>query len=178
LVVCSPKPLDTFKGLALVTIQDGKICSLREDLRYDRVLKFSYGEVFSFAKHLTMHILQESKRRSLSPHSFSTFFFPRWLSNSSMTYNRLWTCSLLQITAISGHIFGAPQSPLFCSWKAYWSLIGHASTHVFSWIWACSCQPKHKVFFWLLLKDHPKISCLFLFYIYFSYLVITHLSKL
>jgi hypothetical protein len=108
-VVCSPKPLDTFKGLALVTIQDGKICSLREDLRYDRVLKFSYGEVFSFAKHLTMHILQESKRRSLSPHSFSTFFFPRWLSNSSMTYNRLWTSSLLQITAISGHIFGAPH---------------------------------------------------------------------
>ena len=42
------------KGLALVTIQDGKSCSLWEDLRYDRVLKFSYPELFSFSKHLTI----------------------------------------------------------------------------------------------------------------------------
>ena len=30
----------------------------------------------------------------------------------------------------------------------------HPVVHpVFNWIWASPCQPKHKVFFWLLLKD-------------------------
>jgi hypothetical protein len=24
---------------------------------------------------------------------------------------------------------------------------------VYKWLWECFCQPKHKVFFWLLLKD-------------------------
>ena len=38
--------------------------------------------------------------------------------------------------------------------KSYKHLSGHMNVHpVFSWLWACSCQSKHKVFFWLLLKD-------------------------
>jgi hypothetical protein len=42
----------------------------------------------------------------------------------------------------------------FSSSKAYKILIGHSQHHPsVQWIWNCSCQPKHKVFFWLLLKD-------------------------
>lgn len=38
--------------------------------------------------------------------------------------------------------------------KAYKQLSGQTNIHpAFRWLWACSCQPKHKVFFWLLLKD-------------------------
>lgn len=38
--------------------------------------------------------------------------------------------------------------------KTYKHLSGHQNIHpAFKWIWACSCQSKHKVFFWLLLKD-------------------------
>ena len=38
--------------------------------------------------------------------------------------------------------------------KTYRHLSGHQVVHpVFKWLWACSCQSKHKVFFWLLLKD-------------------------
>lgn len=45
-------------------------------------------------------------------------------------------------------------SSLFSCNKAYKSLIGHADTpRIFSWLCKCSCQPKHKFFFWLLLKD-------------------------
>ena len=42
----------------------------------------------------------------------------------------------------------------YSSIKAYKVLIGHKQTlpH-FSWIWKSSCQPKHKVFFWMLLHD-------------------------
>jgi hypothetical protein len=32
--------------------------------------------------------------------------------------------------------------------------MGNQWTHpIFSWLWKSKCQPKHKVFFWLLLKD-------------------------
>lgn len=37
---------------------------------------------------------------------------------------------------------------------AYKFLIGHREVHqAFKWLWNCFCQPKHKVFFWLLLRD-------------------------
>lgn len=38
--------------------------------------------------------------------------------------------------------------------RVYRSLIGHQDTHiVFKWLWKNNCQPKHKVFGWLLLRD-------------------------
>ena len=38
--------------------------------------------------------------------------------------------------------------------KAYSAMIGHSpSPPHFSWVWATSCQNKHKFFFWLLLLD-------------------------
>ena len=43
--------------------------------------------------------------------------------------------------------------PFFSSSKAYRNL-GHAQVHhSFQWTWNSSCQNKHKVFFWILLKD-------------------------
>ena len=42
----------------------------------------------------------------------------------------------------------------FSSSQAYKYLVGHHQVHnVYRWLWKCLCQPKHKVFFWLLLKD-------------------------
>lgn len=38
--------------------------------------------------------------------------------------------------------------------KTYKHLCGQANIHpALKWMWASSCQPKHKIFFWLLLKD-------------------------
>lgn len=38
--------------------------------------------------------------------------------------------------------------------KTYGFLIGNRHAHqVYEWLWKCFCQPKRKVFFWLLLKD-------------------------
>jgi len=46
------------------------------------------------------------------------------------------------------------NSPHFSTTKAYKALIGHRRTHpLFKWLWKTNCQMKHKVFFWLLLKD-------------------------
>ena len=42
----------------------------------------------------------------------------------------------------------------FSSSNAYRALVGHHQAHnVYKVLWKCICQPKHKVFFWLLLKD-------------------------
>ena len=38
--------------------------------------------------------------------------------------------------------------------KAYALLIAHRQVHIgIKWLWECFCQPKHKVFFWLLIMD-------------------------
>ncbi|WVZ78801.1 hypothetical protein U9M48_026452, partial [Paspalum notatum var. saurae] len=42
----------------------------------------------------------------------------------------------------------------FSTKKAYNLLIGSRQVHVsFGWLWKSFCQPKHKVFFWLILVD-------------------------
>ena len=43
-------------------------------------------------------------------------------------------------------------SDRFASSKVYWLLVGHSVIHPM-WLWKSNCQPKHKVFFWLLIKD-------------------------
>jgi hypothetical protein len=42
----------------------------------------------------------------------------------------------------------------YISSKAYKSMIGSRPIHLaFKWIWFSACQQKHKIFFWLLLKN-------------------------
>lgn len=42
----------------------------------------------------------------------------------------------------------------FASAKVYRILVGHENVHIiYKWLWKSQCQPKHKVFFWLLIKD-------------------------
>jgi hypothetical protein len=46
------------------------------------------------------------------------------------------------------------NSSFFSVRKAYKQLSGHCHPHpAFKWNWRSSCQNKHKVFFWLLLRD-------------------------
>jgi hypothetical protein len=45
-------------------------------------------------------------------------------------------------------------SPIYSSVRAYKQLIGSRQVHpCYSWLWKASAENKHKVFFWLLLKD-------------------------
>ncbi|XP_066334538.1 uncharacterized protein [Miscanthus floridulus] len=42
----------------------------------------------------------------------------------------------------------------FSSSRAYKIMMGHTQHHTsIQWIWKTPCQPKHKLFFWLVLKD-------------------------
>lgn len=45
-------------------------------------------------------------------------------------------------------------STSFSSTRIYKELVDHPVVdQAFRWLWRCPCQPKHKVFLWLLLKD-------------------------
>lgn len=46
------------------------------------------------------------------------------------------------------------QQHIYSVSKVYRKIIIHFSTHSsLKWLWKSSCQPKHKVFFWLMLQD-------------------------
>jgi hypothetical protein len=50
----------------------------------------------------------------------------------------------------------------FSSQKAYKAMIGYQiPPQHFTWLWASSCQAKHKLFFWLLLHDMLTTTNLF-----------------
>jgi hypothetical protein len=74
--------------------------------------------------------------------------------------------AFVQFQALNGLLVNLPHNnqrdkwlcnasaSLFSSQKIYSHLMGNQWTHpIFTWLWKSKCQPKHKVFFWLLLKD-------------------------
>ena len=45
-------------------------------------------------------------------------------------------------------------SSILASAKVYKFLVGHSDIHpTYKWLRKSNCQPKHKVFFWLLIED-------------------------
>ena len=45
-------------------------------------------------------------------------------------------------------------SGVFASTKVYKILVGHSEIRPsYKWLWKSNCQPKHNIFFWLLIKD-------------------------
>lgn len=55
---------------------------------------------------------------------------------------------------IWSYIWGANK---FESSKVYQHLIGRSGIHpIFGKIWQSNCQPKHIVFFWLILRDRAQ----------------------
>lgn len=60
----------------------------------------------------------------------------------------------MELTALPDRWTYIWNSNLFSVRKAYKQLSGHLVLHpVYKWLWRLSCQNKHKVFFWLLIKD-------------------------
>ena len=144
------KLLDKYKGLASVHLLDGRTCFLWWDIWEGQVCAQAYPELFSFAKlqHITV-------QKTLSTLSIEHLFH---LPLSSEAYSQLLLlCDRLDGLNLNSehdtwtYIWG---SPIFSCSKAYKQLTGHALVPPpFRWLWKNCCQKKHKVFFWLLLKD-------------------------
>ncbi|TVU31706.1 hypothetical protein EJB05_23404, partial [Eragrostis curvula] len=138
-----------YKGLAQAQVQDGKSVLFWHDVWNGLLLSRQFPELFSFAKSKNISV-----QKALQTELISLFHLPL----SVEAYNQFQQLDILmqgvQLTEDSDlwlYIWGNSN---FTSAKAYKAMIGHADTHpAFAWMWSSSCQLKHKVFFWLLLKD-------------------------
>ena len=142
--------LDKFKGLATVNLADGLTCLLWSDIWEGQICAQAYPELFSFAKMKNVTI-----KRVLSLTAIEQLFH---LPLSSEAFSQL----LLLGDKLDGLYLDSNQdtwsyiwgTPFFSSSKAYKQLTGQPTIpHAFKWLWKNCCQHKHKVFFWLLLKD-------------------------
>ena len=144
------KLLDKFKGIARVNINDAKSCYLWLDLWENKVPMQAYPELFSFAKSKTTSLVQAKNCTNL----LDLFHLP--LSQQAFTQLSLIQGELQQLT------LNLEPDTWSCIWssgkfsvaKAYKHLSGQGTVHPgFNWMWNSSCQNKHKVFCWLILKD-------------------------
>lgn len=144
------KLMDDFKGMASVTIFDGSLCSLWDDLWAGKVPRMAFPELFSFSKRRNISIKHVASLQELQ----QLFHLPL----TEIAFSQLVELAQdLEDTIFSNemdvwsYIWGSLQ---FSSSNAYRHLLGTRDVHpVFQWIWRSNCQHKHIVFFWLLLKD-------------------------
>lgn len=140
--------LNEFKSFSSAQVQDGSTCLFWWDKWIQQALHLEYPELFSFAKNKEICVAKALLVQNLSdlfhlPLSLEAFnqlqvlqsfrdHFP--LTNSQDIWNSQWGT--------------------FSVKRTYNYLLGHRQVpNAFKWLWECFCQPKHKVFFWLLLKD-------------------------
>jgi hypothetical protein len=144
------KLLDKFKGMASVSVADGSSCLLWDDCWHGQPFKMEFLELFSFAKKPNISL----KMAAAASEASSLFNLP--LSEEAFKQfqilHNIIESQQMSDAADSWHYIWGNSS--FSSKKAYKQLLGSCQVSpVFKWIWKCSCQSKHKVFFWLLAQD-------------------------
>lgn len=144
------KLLDTYKGIASVVVLDGQSCLLWTDLWDGQVPCQDFPELFSFARNKAISISSAKSATSLG----QLFHLP--LSSQAFAQVQVLLTALDHQANATEHdiwvyIWG---SAMFSSSKTYKHLTGSSVIHpAFTWLWKSRSQPKHKVFFWFLLKD-------------------------
>lgn len=144
------KTLSQYKQMTAIHLKNEKSCLFWKDKWSDQTLQVAFSESFSFAKQqsISVHKVFGSKtfldlfNLPLSEIAFNQVGFIQQRMESITLHddNDVWT--------LRG------GSTKFSSAKAYRTLIRHQQIELaFKWVWKNSCQPKHKVFIWLLLKD-------------------------
>jgi hypothetical protein len=145
------KLLDKFKGMARVEIKkNGQSCFFWDDLWGSEILSQKFPVLFSYTRkkkitfaegvahtpvHSLFHLpLSQQAHMQLIQLQVILDGFP--VNDASDIWSYIW------------------NSNLFLVKRTYKHLSGQLTPHpAFRWLWSCSCQSKHKFFFWLLLKD-------------------------
>jgi hypothetical protein len=134
----------------MVTVADGSTVLLWKDQWNGLRPAEGYPELFSFAKNGFVTFKAAISRNNL----LQNFNLP--LSDEAYHQFIVFQQSITGRLAIEG----------YDQWKYSWGNLiystskankhikgGNLAHPVYLWIWRCKCQMKHKVFFWLLLKD-------------------------
>ena len=136
------KLLTVYKGLAHAVLGNGDTILFWHDLWNGRILKLDYPEIFSFVRNdrtTVKTVLQIEELHGLFHLPLSQIAFDQFNDL------QVWLLSLWS------YIWGSAS---FSSIKAYKQISGFLQVDpVYKWFWKCSCQQKHKVFFWLLIND-------------------------
>lgn len=144
------KSLDKFKGIARVEINNGKSCLLWKDLWGTEPVIHKFPELHSFAKkeHISF-----AEGAAVSP--FHRLFRLPLSQQAHVQMLQLQTeLQQAQLNDLPDNWTYIWNSNLYSVKKAYKQLSGHLSLHpAYKWLWNSSRQKKHKVFFWLLIKD-------------------------
>jgi hypothetical protein len=144
------KNLTTFKGIAMVRVENGSTVFVWHDLWANKVRSYESTELFSFSVRQDISLLETDRidnlhdlfQLPLSGTAYQQFL----LLNSEMD-----NLILSEDKDVWNYIWG---NGIFSVKRAYETIFGHSPTHpVFKLLWVSKCQPKHKVFFWLLLHD-------------------------
>jgi hypothetical protein len=145
------KLIDHYKAMARCNLGDGRSAYFWNDLWGDSILQQRFPHLFSFAidPNLTVHqvlnyeYLEDLFHLPLSVEAHQQFLMMEELCHTMrmsefQNLNDTWS-----------YIWGNAN---FSSANAYKALIGikQVPPH-FSWIWKSSYQPKHKMFFWMLI---------------------------
>jgi hypothetical protein len=128
----------------------GNSCFLWHDLWGDVILAQSFPELYSFAKKKNITLAEGTSQLPLH----TLFHLPM----STQAHSQMLQLQILIEHANLGETSDKWtyiwNSSNFTVKQAYSHLRGQIIAHpFFKWLWASSCQSKHKVFFWLVLKD-------------------------
>jgi hypothetical protein len=139
----------SFKEIAQVQIGNGKSTLLWHDRWNGQCLSEKFPELWSFAsvKEINIHQARLAPPNEMFHTPLSAEAFEQLLQLQDslgniqlLDHNDIWRCSA--------------SSSRFSSQEVYAHLTGSRQTlPLFVWLWKSKCQPKHKVFFWLLLKN-------------------------
>lgn len=144
------KLLDQFKGISRPIVQDGRTSLFWDDMWGSGICKQEYPEIYSFATKTNISLqafVEEESLNNLFNLPLSQEAFHQWQSLELA----LDTVILTQEKDEWAYIWGNLN---FSSSRAYKIMKGTIQIHhAFNWLWNSCCQMKHKVFFWLVLKD-------------------------
>jgi hypothetical protein len=146
----SLKILDKYKGMASVLVNNGKTCLLWDDLWNGKIWKLEFPELHSFAKNKSISL----EKAYGSPDLHALFSLPLSVEAHEQLQNLQLELSILDINDQNDkwcYIWGSIH---YSSSKAYKYLTGHSQAdQIYRLLWKTSCQGKHKIFFWLVLRD-------------------------
>lgn len=144
------KLIPQFKDLAIIQLKNGETCMFWKDKWLDQPLELEFPKSYSFVKNKTITVNKAFNLNSIT----NMFNLPLSQTAFDQVMNLQQTMGSINLENVDDIWTYTGGSTKFSSAKTYRKLIGHHQNDpAYKWIWKSSCQPKHKVSYWLLLND-------------------------
>lgn len=145
------KLLPTFKRMAAVQVKNGTTCFFWQDNWCSQPFQELFPQAFSFAQNKLITVSKAFDQEDFT-NLFSLPLSQIAYSQVQVIQQKMDTFALEEHTNDSWTYYGGAHN--FKSANAYKLLSGHQIIDpAYKWLWKSPCQPKHKVFFWLLMSD-------------------------